>query len=61
MNEAKKIAIAKIAIRKRWDFETLKYSDDLYGNSGKLRYDGTMPADECLTRHIDAEIAQRAK
>ena len=26
------IRIAKRAIEKRWDFETLKYGDDLYGN-----------------------------
>ena len=31
MNKQEMIRIAKIAIDKRWDFETLKYGDELYG------------------------------
>lgn len=31
MDQARMLKIAKKAISKRWDFETLKYSDDLYG------------------------------
>ena len=31
MKQEEKIRIAKRAIDKRWDFETLKYGDDLYG------------------------------
>lgn len=31
MNKDEMIRIAKTAISKKWDFETLKYGDDLYG------------------------------
>ena len=31
MEQQEMIRIAKKAIEKRWDFETLKYGDDLYG------------------------------
>lgn len=29
------IRIAKTAIRKKWDFEQMKYSDDMYGREYK--------------------------
>ena len=32
MNQKEMIRIAKRAIDKRWNFETLEYSDDLYEN-----------------------------
>lgn len=31
MTENEKIALAQKAVAKKWDFETLKYGDDLYG------------------------------
>ncbi len=31
MEKQELIALAKTAIDKKWDFETLKYGDDLYG------------------------------
>lgn len=31
MEEKDKVFIASIAIEKKWDFETLKYSDYMYG------------------------------
>jgi hypothetical protein len=33
MTKEEMIKIAKRAIEKRWNFETLKYSDDLYGKN----------------------------
>ena len=35
MNEDEKIKLARKAFDKGWDFETLKYSDDLYGREDK--------------------------
>ena len=31
MNRQESVQIARVAIAKRWDFETIKYSDELYG------------------------------
>lgn len=53
MDEKDKIRIARIAVNKGWDFETLKYGDDLYGREHEA--DSVWEyVDECIKHGTDA-------
>jgi hypothetical protein len=53
MNQQEMIRIARRAVDKGWNFETLKYGDDMYGKES-LADDVWKYAEECKRIGIDA-------